>query len=141
MDFWPAYFKESLGEPWLIQPEGQIAAVGTVQEPQQAIIFLTTPLEDPSLQVMMEKMVSAIKLSAHQVAFEYKEVAQFEEVSQWSSAKKIMVFGKEFFPQSLGSKFMMGVHQVLVTHSLSDLKHQPELKKETWEHLKSFAKL
>lgn len=140
MDFWPAYFKASLGEPWVIQPEVVNAPQSEIIEPLAPVVFVTKPLSQDSLMLMMEKMVLAIKLSAGDVSFEFSEDLSLSAVSQWESPKKVMVFGSDF-QSSFGKVESLGACKVIVTHSLDDLNANPNLKKETWEHLKKFAKL
>ncbi|MCJ8275947.1 MAG: hypothetical protein HRT44_12355 [Bdellovibrionales bacterium] len=141
MDIWSAYYKESLGEPWIIQSETQHDEVSAVSiyEPSESIIFLTKTIQLPALKTMMEKMAAAIKLKPPQVNFFEVDELDFSFMATWASPKKVMVFGKDFSPENFGLLAKLGPHNLLVTHSLMDLNKNQDLKKVTWAHLKEFA--
>ncbi len=137
MDFWPVFYKESLGSPWVISPQGEAVII---PEPQTPYVFLSRPLKDKSFQTMMEKMAVALKLESTQLTFLFSEEKPEELINPWNRSKKIMVF-TDHAPLGLGIFFGSGKHQLMWTHSVERLHQQTELKKETWEHLKSFVSL
>lgn len=134
MDFWPVFFKESLGSPWVIQPEG---VATPIVEPQTQFVFLSKPLKSDALHNMIQRMAVAVKLGPEDLSFIFSEENFNELVRSWSQAKRIMIFSDE--APSMGYFLTEGDQQIMWTHSLEALKQKTELKKETWEHLKKFV--
>ena len=141
MDFWSVFFDESLQSPWVIEPK-KVADVqgetGVLVSTPYAFVFSGDP--DQTTSVMLSKMVLAIKLSPEEVTLAEWDGEEMNELKMVGEPKKILFFGSHF-PGSFGQVRNWYGHQVIQTHSLSQLVSSPDLKKETWFHLKKFASL
>ena len=138
MDFWDAYIDVSLQNPWVIGPEA--TDLDPLPEPDNHKIFVIENSLPDELFEMISKMVQAIKYQPEEVSLLAINANQAESIKDWKNSKKILFFGKTY-PGSFGQFINWYGHKALQTYSLLDLKTQPELKKQTWEHLKNYAKL
>ena len=137
MDFWQEYNEHCLQSPWVIAPNGTGVEIEDVIPSGRAFVF--NPSQSDSAYSMMSKMVTALKLDPDQIQL-LEDRPELIENIECLNAKKIVFFGDQF-PGAFGEALHWAGHQVVKTHSLEDLLTQPDLKKQTWEHLKMFARL
>ncbi len=138
MEFWQVYQKESLSSPWLIAPQQIENNLQTW--PDQSLLFVIEPTQDPELLEMAQKMRSAIKLTERLLAITEVHPNDLANFKNDVFLKKMIFFGSDY-PGLLGEIIHWQGHQVMKTYSLMELQNHPELKKETWSHLKQFAGL
>lgn len=89
---------------------------------------------------MLNKMVTALKYASQSVCILAGSEAVLAELQTFSSPLRIVFFG-ETFPGRFGEALNWAGHQIVKTHDLTLLVEQPNLKGQTWNHLKLFAGL
>ena len=89
---------------------------------------------------MLGKMILAIDLSSEEVSRVELDRDQVDQMQMVGEPKKLFFFGRNF-PGSFGQLKNWYGHRVMQSHKISELLAQPDLKKETWGHLKKYASL
>lgn len=94
---------------------------------------------------MLERMIIAVRLEKDQLFCLASNDTEFitQSVSRLESHQKVMFFGSPTgkSKKELGAWFPWKQGQAMITHDLKDLKINPRLKKQTWEHLQQFVGL
>lgn len=134
MDFWTLYADQCLQSPWVIHPE-KIHSGFEIRS--QKVFVYEGELSDEA-SVMLSKMVGALQYQPDQVTLLSSDA--IDNLQDVSKSLQIVFFGKNC-PGRFGEALHWAGHQVVQTHDLQSLLNQPELKKETWAHLKLFASL
>ena len=101
-------------------------------------IFIFPPEVSGDLYPMMEKMVSALGYRSGEVSFLELSEEKLDKLKEEGSSKRILFFG-DGYPGAFGQLVEWSGHSIMKTHGLDVLRDQPELKKETWEHLKKYG--
>ena len=104
-------------------------------EPRQERVFFYEKATGDEALELLPKMLKALAWNTKDVAC-LKSQESFE-LGQWKQAKKILFFGCNQ-ARPFGEFIYWQGHQVMGTHSLESLVETPDLKKETWAHLKLF---
>ena len=135
MDFWGHYLTESLYSPWLVLPEGE--SVPPIRT--QKVFVYQGDLSDAAA-TMLSKMVAALNFPHDSVTIMATDSEPFASLQDQPPGLKLVMFGTEL-PGRFGEAIHWAGHQVVQTHSLEKLLAKPDLKRETWHHLKMFASL
>ena len=147
------FFKESLQTPWIGgalrdkagagSTDLQTASVqGVLQThfPENFRIFVFPPDIPEELHRMMEKMVFALGCKPDEVSFLSLSEEGLDELENYQGSRNILFFGDQY-PGLFGEFIHWSGHKVMKTHGLDLLKSQPELKMQTWEHLKKYGSM
>lgn len=138
MEFWSEFIKESLYSPWLLKAVLESDAKPWVLHNHK--VFVVEAGLDNEASEMLQKMIAALKYKQEEVTVLESQAQLEENLQNLSESKKILFFGNDF-PGHFGEFQNWSGHRILQTHSVADLLRRPELKKQTWQHLKSYASL
>lgn len=138
MNFWDVFYAESLQSPWVIRPENLASDEKKIVKTEYA--FIVEPGLGSEAFEMLSKMILAIKLEPDQVTLQELTVHEIDQLQMVGEPKKVLFFGNGF-PGTFGQVRNWYGHQVVQSHKISALMENPELKKETWNHLKKYASL
>jgi DNA polymerase III psi subunit len=136
MDFWAAYREECLQNPWVVRPVDDSPEAAAFHEK----VFVYAEELSEATATMLSKMVAALNYQPEQVSLCWGHLQTLEQLQQDSRSLKVVFFGNQF-PGTMGEAVHWAGHQVVQTHALETLLHEPSLKKQTWSHLKKFAGL
>jgi DNA polymerase III psi subunit len=136
LDFWSLYMRESLQSPWVILPEREAVSVEVV-EPGQKFVFVTGLLNGDE-EALLAKIVAAVKLTDKQLICLQGDSELVQAIGHWSRAHQILFFG-DSFPGNFGMSKSWNGQTICRTHSLASLLNQPDLKRQTWQHLKDWV--
>ncbi len=135
MDFWSQYITESLQSPWFIKTESEASQPVL----QKRIFVVSDELPDEAF-TMLGRMIAALKYGPEEVTVLSDGPDDVETLEALDESRWILFFGEEF-PGRFGETLHWAGHQVIQTHGLQSLLRNPDLKKQTWQHLKNFASL
>lgn len=144
MEFWSTYLRESLYQPWIIQPEASLSSESSQDQeealsvPGQPSLFIAELGLTQEGQQMMQRMLAALHLTESQVMVISLDEGHLHQVKSWGVKKRVLFFG-DMWPGVYGEWSNWSGHQIFKTHGIHSLLQNPELKRETWMHLKIFA--
>lgn len=131
--------KESLQSPWVVKQISD-TPVGDSFDFATERVFVILPGVSQEGYTMLEKMVAALKYQKDQVQLVEASVEKIDGLAEDSVSRKVLFFGADL-PGRFGQALHWAGHQIIQTHGIESLQNNPALKKETWEHLKLFARL
>ncbi len=152
MDFWSVFFKESLQTPWMWEslqtrvsvntgiPDSQVTLIQRVSQSfsKNFRVFVFPPDISEELHGMMKKMVFGLGYKSDEVSLLGLSVEGLDGLENCQKSGRVLFFGDQY-PGLFGEFVHWSGHKIIKTHGLDLLKSQPELKKETWEHLKKYG--
>ena len=143
VSFWSTFFKKSLGNPWVIssQQEPQISSLQEGVPENEYIFLLSQKYETEKNRELLHKMGAAIGLGPNDMSCCFVD-AQFsieDLIRSWPGSQQIFVFGNLLAQKKRGIFYQESTKKIMVTHDLSGIQSNLNLKKECWLHLQKFA--
>ncbi len=138
MDFWSTFKQECLHDPYVIRPHIITESVVTIDWPKTDFIFVLETGSLDQFKEMVEKMKLALKLTDKKLTMIELDQDDLDGVLNPHPQQKIIFFGPHY-PGVMGEWIHWQGLQIIKTHSLDELDKNPNLKRETWQHLKLFV--